>query len=281
MLEIAPKDHLTGFYLRDSLLPFLKDLIFTSAPQKKTFSLALIDLDHFKNFNDKFGHIFGDEILKYATGTLRLTFSEVQFHPFRYGGDEFIVIFPDKGPDAALRLLQQCNYNLRHRPFLFKNKLYKVTASCGIAGFPSDGNSAEEIIHRADEAMYFSKRNGRNRATLANKITYLKARNAVYFTLSILAIILSGLIAYQLSFKKIIQPAFTQLQTISIQSGSIQGIGTKPKRLDMIVFKNGIVTEGYVISETTDKVIVELYLEKGQGRVTFNKNEIAQIKYGK
>lgn len=133
MLEQAPKDFLTGFFSRDSLGGFLENIIIESNLKKKIFTIALIDLDRFKRFNDKFGHAFGDEVLKYATSTLRLTFHNEQCYLFRFGGDEFIAVFPDKEPQEILRLFKRCNYNMLHRHFLYANKLYKVTISCGIA----------------------------------------------------------------------------------------------------------------------------------------------------
>lgn len=272
MLQNAPKDCLTGFYLRDSLHPYLESLIVTDTAQKKNFSLALIDLDRFKKFNDKYGHAFGDEVLKYVTGTMRLTFSEIPCHLFRYGGDEFIAVLPDKDLKETYRLLQRCSYNLAHRPFLFKNKLYKITISCGIAGFPCDAAGAEKLIQMADKAMYFSKRHGRNYIAPVNRIAYLKLRRLFALIASICVIIFSGLLAYRLSFNRLIQPAWSQIKTIRVSA--------KPEKLDMIILKTGVVCEGRIISETADKVIVELYLEKGQGRVTFNKSEIAQIKHG-
>ena len=124
MLEEAQKDFLTGFYLRESLKPFLEKLMLDSSIKKRHFSVALIDLDHFKRFNDKFGHNFGDEILKYAVSTIRLTFQGIQSYFFRYGGDEFIVVFPEKGPRETFNLIRKCSYNLNHRLFLYKNKFY-------------------------------------------------------------------------------------------------------------------------------------------------------------
>ncbi|MDD5255162.1 MAG: GGDEF domain-containing protein, partial [Candidatus Omnitrophica bacterium] len=86
MAENVCPDFLTGFSLRDSLYPTLEKLMLEFQAQKKPFSLALLDLDRFKKFNDKFGHDFGDEILRYASSTLRMTVSEVQSLLFRYGG---------------------------------------------------------------------------------------------------------------------------------------------------------------------------------------------------
>jgi len=272
MLEQAQRDYLTGFFVREALNPFLEKLILEANVSGKSFWVIVIDLDHFKKFNDKFGHIFGDEILKYVTSTLRLTFYKSQCYLFRYGGDEFVGAFPDTEPKEIFHLVQQCNYNLLHRPFLFQNKFYRITASCGIAGFPLDGKTSEELIQKADQAMYFSKRYGRNRATLANRMKYLKAHRIFLLICSICIVFYSLFVLYRLSFKKIIQPTIRQIQNIKIT--------IKPKNLDAIILKNGLVFEGRILAETEDKVILNLYLEKGEGSATFNKAEIAKIKYG-
>lgn len=268
-------DPLTRFFLRDALYPFLQNLIVKASLDNQGFSLALVDLDHFKKFNDKFGHDFGDEVLKYFASTLRLSLQENESYIFRYGGDEFIAVIPGKEPQEALRLLRQCSYNLDHRPFLFQNKLYKITLSCGIAVFPSNGKTIEDLIKSADKAMYFSKRHGRNSATLASSIKYLRIYWAFFFVLACVAILATGLILYRTGvIKQIIQPAINR----------ILGIKTK----DVLILKNGAIFEGYIVTEAKDKVVLNLSPKKGvlghfsgeESLVVFNRQEIAKIKYG-
>lgn len=272
MLEQAQKDYLTGFFLRAALLPFLEKLILEANPQGRHFSLAVIDLDRFKKFNDKFGHIFGDEILKYAAATLRLTFSETQSHCFRYGGDEFIAVFPNLEPREAFHLLRQCGYNLVHRPFLFKNKLYRITFSTGISSFPPEGKTPEELIKKADQAMYFSKRRGRSLVTLAGRIKFLKLRRFFIQIISAGLILCAAFILYQGLLKKFVQPAVSKIKGMRIT--------TKPKDLDKIILKNGTIFEGYIVAENNNEIILNLYLDKEEGTMSFNKNEIAQIEFG-
>lgn len=275
MLEQAPKDFLTGFFSRDSLGGFLENIIIESNLKKKIFTIALIDLDRFKRFNDKFGHAFGDEVLKYATSTLRLTFHNEQCYLFRFGGDEFIAVFPDKEPQEILRLFKRCNYNMLHRHFLYANKLYKVTISCGIASFPYDGITQEKLLERIDEAMYFSKRHGRNLTTLAGRIKYLKAWKIFLLFCSIFIIFFAVFILYPFLSRKILKPTVGQITGFKVITRQ-----AKPKNLDTLILKNGFVFEGRIIAETKDKVILNLYFEKGEGSVTFNRSEIEKIKYG-
>jgi diguanylate cyclase (GGDEF)-like protein len=270
MPEELRRDGLTGFYVREELVLFLARLMAGAKEDEKGFSIALIDLDHFKKFNDKHGHLFGDEILKYATSTLRLTFYESQCSFFRYGGDEFIAVFPGRDPKGVFAFIRQCQYNLFRRPCLFENKFYRVTISCGIAGFPSHAKTPEELIQKADEAMYFSKRNGRNMITLIDKIPYLKFRKTFMQVAGLLFLVAAILILYRLSFNKIIKPTIGQIEKLKIV--------TKPENLDTIILKNGVVFEGQILSETDGKVLFNLYVDRGEGRTVFDKREIAQIK---
>ena len=267
MPEQIPKDCLTGFFLRQALEPFLEGVITEAQLREKHFSLALIDLDHFKKFNDKFGHPFGDEILKYAASTLKLTFFEQGYQIFRYGGDEFIVVFVDKAPKEAVRSVRQCMHNLLHRPFLMANKFYKVGLSCGIVSFPGDAQTKGELIKKADEAMYFAKRHGRNRIVLYARIKLLRLQ--LFFVFLFFALVLGfiGLSVYQRFFKAV-ENKMRSLRIIP-----------KPKDLDMVILKNGGVFEGRILSEVGNNVVLNVYFDKEEGTMLFNKAEIAQIKY--
>ena len=272
MTEVVQKDHLTGFFLREALGSFLKELIEDAEAKKKSFSIALIDLDKFKKYNDKFGHLFGDEVLKYAAGILRLTLYGDPNYYYRYGGDEFIVIFPDTEPEKAAGLLHQCIYNTFQQPFLFKKNFYKITMSYGVASYPHDGNSKDELIKKADEAMYHSKGSGTNQITLAGRLAYLKMRKWLTAFGIVCGIVLVGVISYRLIFKVVISPTIRGIKSIKIV--------TKPENLDRIILKDGSLYEGRIIKETEDEVTLKLYLKKGEGVITFNKSKALKIKHG-
>lgn len=268
----SPKDSLTKFFLRESLGPYLDRLLIEAKTKEKKFSLVLIDLDHFKKYNDKYGHTFGDEILKYATSTIRLTFQDSQCSFFRYGGDEFIIVFPDMESKDLLTLMKRCNYNMSHRPFLFSNKFYKISMSCGIAGYPQDATAVKDLIKKADIAMYFSKRHGRNNTVLASKIKFLKLRRIFLLVLSIILITVFSLLLYKFAFNNTLQSSINKIKSLKII--------TKPRGLDRIFLKTGGVFEGRIISEAGEKVILNLYFDNEEGTITLNKSEIAEIKYG-
>ncbi len=273
MIEQVQKDHLTGFFLREALDSFLDKLIDEADLKSKSFSIALIDLDKFKRYNDKFGHLFGDEVLKYVAGIFRLTFYGDPHYYYRYGGDEFIIIFPDTGTQEVDRFLHQCIYNTFQQPFLFKSNFYKITMSFGVASYPRDGRTREELVRKADEAMYYSKRTGTNQITLASDLSRLKIRKWIIILGSIACLVLAGLITSKFTFKTIIKPTIQGVKNIKIV--------TKPGDLDTVILKNGSLYEGRVIKETDNVVVLSLYMEKGYGTMTLKKSEILRVRYGR
>ena len=157
IFEKAQIDFLTGFFMRESFGPFLEKAIREANAAKGVITVALVDLDKFKKYNDKFGHDFGDEILKYAASTIRLTMDENQTYFFRYGGDEFIVVFVGKTPKEVYHLLRTCRNNLLKRPFrrVRPDCLKSSVAELRAAG--SDSGIEGSRIHRNERrAQLFS-----------------------------------------------------------------------------------------------------------------------------
>jgi len=270
MLEDKHKDHLTGFYRRESLKPFLEKILLDAESKNKAFSIALIDLDHLKRYNDKFGHSFGDLILKYVAGTLRLSLQQEDFYGFRYGGDEFVMVFPDRESDQSSKLLRRCTRNLATRPFLFNNKLFKITVSCGIAAFPYSGKAVWQLLEKADRAMYFSKRHGRNFIAQASKLPHLQLYSIVALLTSLCIILFSAFALYTQLFDPYIQPIKKKIKNIKFTA--------RTKGLDILVLEDGTVFRGHILKETADNVIFSLDLKEGEGNLIFDKSEIKEIK---
>ncbi|MEE9500428.1 MAG: GGDEF domain-containing protein [Candidatus Omnitrophota bacterium] len=272
MVEESQKDYLTGFSLRDRLYLSLKELITDAKLNKKHFSILLIDIDHFKKYNDKFGHLFGDDILEYVADTFPVFFPKENC--FRYGGDEFVVLLTGKNPKEAFYLASQLKHNMAERPFLFEGKSYnpfKVTFSCGIASFPSDGQTVAELLKKADEAMYFSKRHGRDLITIAGKMKYIRFRNMLLIFVGICAILTAISTLYLSPFREPIYRIIRDIGDIRITAEQIW--------LDTIILKNGDVLKGKILEETEEKLILEIHLKGGVGSFVLQKSEIAEIKY--
>ena len=123
----------------------------------------MIDLDGFKPVNDKHGHLFGDRLLRAVAGEIArsLRISDVAA---RYGGDEFAVILPHTRPEGALRVCERIRRAVEQITLEAAADRVGVTASLGVADYPSDDvSTAEDLIHAADEALYGAKRGGKNR----------------------------------------------------------------------------------------------------------------------
>jgi diguanylate cyclase (GGDEF)-like protein len=124
-------------------------------------ALAFIDLDRFKRVNDAHGHLVGSKLLSSAGQRLQ-DLSRKQDWCFRYGGDEFVILMPETGPEAAFAHIQQLHRALMETEFPMKNGLnLTVSASVGLATSPADGSTVHAIIGAADARMYLVKTSGR------------------------------------------------------------------------------------------------------------------------
>jgi diguanylate cyclase (GGDEF)-like protein len=270
LFEKAQIDFLTGFFLRESFGSFLEKAMREAIATKGAITLALVDLDHFKKFNDKFGHDFGDEVLKYAASTIRLTMDENQTYFFRYGGDEFVVVFVGKTSKEAYQLLRNCRHNLLHRPFLLRNQFHKITMSIGIVSFPQDAQTVEDLVARADSAMYYSKKHGRNRITLWNNIHHLKSRTIFVIIGILLIIALAVAASFRLTVvRDRIAPIFTKMKQFKMKAE----MGPP----DKVIMKNGTVFEGKIVSEDDRMILLRLNLEKGEGSLRIDKAKVLKI----
>ena len=130
------------------------------------YAIVFIDIDHFKKLNDTHGHPAGDEVLKQVAQTIKNQCRNTDY-PARYGGEEFIVLCAGVPWEGAMKLAERIkkDIELLDTPYGKTQPLGKVTASFGVSGFPEHAKDPEELIQRADEALYYSKESGRNQIT--------------------------------------------------------------------------------------------------------------------
>jgi len=161
--DLAIRDSLTGLFLRRFLLERMSQEIKRELRRKKDLAFLMIDLDHFKRYNDTYGHTAGDIVLK----TLGLILVEIFDRPgnivCRYGGEEFSVLLPDCSRARALELAEKLRKKVEEQTILLRREKTKITVSVGIAVFPQDAQIKEELIQQADQALYRAKKKGRNR----------------------------------------------------------------------------------------------------------------------
>jgi diguanylate cyclase (GGDEF)-like protein/putative nucleotidyltransferase with HDIG domain len=159
----ANTDGLTTLYNHRHFHERIEQEIARASRFGTTFSLILLDLDLFKAYNDIYGHLAGDQLLKKIGRLIQGAIRGVDL-AFRYGGEEFAIILPETRLDDAFRVAE------RIRKSIESNSSFRempVTASVGIASWPNDGIMKEEIVNRADTALYHAKQTGRNRTCLS------------------------------------------------------------------------------------------------------------------
>jgi diguanylate cyclase (GGDEF)-like protein/PAS domain S-box-containing protein len=162
------RDALTGLYNRRYLEEILDREIRRAARAQQNLGVILIDLDHFKKFNDAFGHDAGDAVLR-ETGTALTRGIRAEDFVCRYGGEEFVVILPTANVDAAQARGESLRLKMRELTILYQGKsMGMITISVGVAVFPDHGTTPKELMAAADAALYEAKRNGRDQVTVAS-----------------------------------------------------------------------------------------------------------------
>jgi diguanylate cyclase (GGDEF)-like protein len=165
--EMSHTDELTEVGNRRNFDMRLREEMSRSSRFGHSFSLLMIDIDAFKRFNDTFGHPQGDAVLR-SLGSLMRSMSREGDVPCRVGGEEFAFILPETAKSDAFTFAERFRRGVE-QSIMAPDSSYPITVSIGLAAFPEDGKSIEEILWAADEALYESKRGGRNRVTLSNR----------------------------------------------------------------------------------------------------------------
>jgi two-component system cell cycle response regulator len=166
--EMAIKDQLTGLHNRRYMSRHLSTLISSAETSGKPVAFLIIDIDHFKSVNDNHGHDVGDEVLREFADRIAANIRGIDL-ACRYGGEEFVIVMPDTDMEFAHAIAERLRKSVESTPFNISREPHnlKVTISIGIAGLEQTGDSAEALLHRADQALYRAKREGRNRVVAA------------------------------------------------------------------------------------------------------------------
>jgi diguanylate cyclase (GGDEF)-like protein len=161
--ELAIRDGLTGLYLRRYFSMQMNQEILRSIRNNSELSLLMLDIDRFKSYNDKFGHIAGDIVLEDISKILKGYFNAPGDIICRYGGEEFAVLLPETSKNKAIMLAQDLRKKIKSTDITLRKKKTYVTVSIGLATFPKDARIKEEFIQKADVRLMKAKQAGRDR----------------------------------------------------------------------------------------------------------------------
>lgn len=163
---ISSTDALTGLHNRRRMLDALNTEVARHGRHGRSFSIVMVDVDHFKKYNDTYGHPAGDALLKKVGGVLKSSLRTNDFAA-RYGGEEFLILLPDQDQKGAVEVAERIRQRIEAETEDKANKRQAVTASLGVATFPESGRTADPLLANADAALYRAKHSGRNRVLTA------------------------------------------------------------------------------------------------------------------
>lgn len=179
LLDLIYKDELTEIYNRRYFNSQFPELCEKAVKDGEPFSFLMIDVDHFKGFNDTYGHEKGDEVLVLVSRTMKKVCADRAI-PVRYAGDEFIVLMPGVPRDEGLEIAEEIRKEVADIEITIEGSddVLRITLSVGLASYPHDTDDPTQLQHLADEAAYISKKKGRDRVSTLDE----KAPETLDFT---------------------------------------------------------------------------------------------------
>lgn len=165
--KLSITDSLTGLYNRKKLDDILAEQLARYNRHHHRFAVLMLDIDHFKDMNDTYGHLAGDEVLKNVATTLSRSVRNVDYVA-RYGGEEFVIVLPETTTSIARELAERICIQMRNSSCAFNGQTLVATLSIGVAGVRDGDETPDAVIARADHMLYEAKSAGRNRVHCAD-----------------------------------------------------------------------------------------------------------------
>ncbi len=167
MRQMAYADGLTGIFNRRQFETRIAEEIERTSRYQHNMSVIMFDIDHFKRLNDEFGHLLGDDVLRQVSNVLGQNLRKADV-PCRFGGDEFAVIVPEANGEEAFAVADKLRKVISQ--ILFPGVPRAVTITAGVASYPANGKTRDELVKAADEALYAGKQAGRNTVVTSSSI---------------------------------------------------------------------------------------------------------------
>ena len=165
MEELSNIDGLTGLYNRRCFNNMLEQKISEASRMKVQLSTIMLDIDHFKNVNDNYGHKAGDDVIRFISRTIKNSIRKVDFAA-RYGGEEFIILLYNTSIGDASKIAEKIRMIVRDSSVFADGVHLNVTISLGVSSYPMPSMSGEDLVKNADTALYYSKEHGRNQVSV-------------------------------------------------------------------------------------------------------------------
>ncbi len=166
--ELAITDGLTGVFTRRHYLGRLEEELSYAKKFNQHFSFLMIDIDHFKRYNDTYGHLVGDAILREISRVIKDNLRQIDLIG-RYGGEEFSIILTQTDKGGAKFVAERIRQAVENKLIKVYDEDLKATVSIGVAVFPDDAKEMQDLIEKSDEALYKAKESGRNRICFWNE----------------------------------------------------------------------------------------------------------------
>jgi len=166
-------DELTGVYNRRAGMARLREELSRARRHGRTLSIAMADIDKFKNINDTYGHLAGDKVIQSVAQSLKSQLRECDL-VIRFGGEEFLMVLPDTDESQAVQPLDRIRQRLSYQPIRFENQTIRCSISIGVASVLPEETDVIDALSRADQALYCAKQFGRNRVVHREQMSQMR-----------------------------------------------------------------------------------------------------------
>lgn len=253
------KDSLTGFHTKEGFNEYLSSKLTSIYERASKFSLIILDLDNFKGINDKYGHLAGDDALRYFSGIINKVLKG-RFFVARYGGDEFIIAMQDSADGReSWDVASKVRSLLAREKFHTATGWIKINSSFGIATYPDDEKTPRGLIEMADQALYYAKKHGRNKIVRCRRMkTYSVKDNFIKMVQWLIVAAFAVVILISFKDTSSLKGVFDYFQNINNYVNFCWYAKKSKHNYGDFKLKDGKLVEGWIIKETPETFLVSM-----------------------